>query len=116
MKRIIFLILTSMLLFSATAFAESGIIIYFDGRLMIIETETSGYSCGWEYWFPFEQKGQDGREADDVEKDKISGDLTTTGQHSVYDWDKEIHYDIYIDESGLTKTEAQDWLTEQKGK
>ena len=76
MKRTITFFLLFMLLLSATAFAERGVIVYFDGRLMMIETDSSGYSCGWEYWFPYEPIGQDGREGDDVEGDNIEGNLT----------------------------------------
>ena len=115
MKRAFTLFLLFMVILSSTAFAEeSGVIVYFDGKLIIIETNSSGYSCGWEYWFPYEPIGQDDREGDDVEGDDIEGALAVCGQQTVFDRNKESYYDIYIDEARLTESEARDWLDDQQ--
>ena len=49
-----------------------------------------------------------------IKGDDIEGTLSVRGQQTVFDENKESYYDIYIDETHLTESEARDWLDNQR--
>ena len=104
MKRIFLLVAALMLMLSATAFAERGVIVFCNNRSGVIIIGTNmGYTCGTSYYVPFgvEQGNQ------------VGGEFSSFGSHEIYDLTANTTFQLWIDEYWDSREQAIDWLQRQ---
>lgn len=104
MKRIFLLVAALMLMLSATAFAERGVIVFCNDRSGVIIIGTNmGYTCGTSYYVPFgvEQGNQ------------VGGDFSSYGPHEIYDLTANVTFQLFIDEYWVSEHDALQWLQRQ---
>lgn len=105
MKRVFFLVVAIMLMLSATAFAERGVIVFCNERSGVIIIGTNmGYTCGTSsYIIPIgvEQGNQ------------VGGEFSSYGSHEIYDLTANTTFQLWIDEYWVSRDQAIAWLQRQ---
>lgn len=101
MKRICLLVAALMLVLSATAFAERGVIAFCNDNGVVIIGTSMGFTCGTSsYFIPYGvQRG-----------DSVVGDLSSFGSHEIYDLDADTTFQLWIDEYWASEDQAIEWL------